>query len=304
MKIKSIAPWFGGKRKLAPEIVRQLGPHTSYFEPFCGSMAVLFEKPPSRAETVCDLHGDLVNLARVVQRPDESARLHDLLDRTLFCDGLLWDAEEVFRLQPVIEEPEGITRAVDRIQRAYWFFLVSWMGRNGVSGTKRLDYQLAVRWTSGGGSPTIRWRNAIDSLSAWHRRLTNVVILCRDGFTVLERAADEPTTVLYVDPPYHLASRGQQADGKKEVKRSARYLHDWNNDEQHERLAGLLRRFQKARVVLSYYDDPLIRRLYEGWSFIEHTRAKNLAGANQRDRRRDSVAPELLIINRDPVEAS
>ena len=67
MKIKAIAPWFGGKRTMAPDIVAQLGKHTQYFEPFCGSMAVLFGKPRSMHETVNDLHGDLINLALVLQ---------------------------------------------------------------------------------------------------------------------------------------------------------------------------------------------------------------------------------------------
>ena len=45
MKIKAIAPWFGGKRTMAPDIVEQLGPHTQYFEPFCGSMDVYRQVP-------------------------------------------------------------------------------------------------------------------------------------------------------------------------------------------------------------------------------------------------------------------
>lgn len=32
MKIKAIAPWFGGKRNLAPQIVRLLGRHRAYWE--------------------------------------------------------------------------------------------------------------------------------------------------------------------------------------------------------------------------------------------------------------------------------
>jgi len=52
MKIGALAPWFGGKRSMAADIVRELGPHTQYFEPFCGSMAVLMAKPPAQKETV------------------------------------------------------------------------------------------------------------------------------------------------------------------------------------------------------------------------------------------------------------
>jgi len=43
--ITALAPWFGSKRNLAPEIVRELRRHSCYWEPFCGSMAVLLAKP-------------------------------------------------------------------------------------------------------------------------------------------------------------------------------------------------------------------------------------------------------------------
>ena len=62
-KIGAIAPWFGSKRSMAPIIVSELGPHSAYWEPFCGSMAVLMAKPPCIMETVNDLHADLINLA-------------------------------------------------------------------------------------------------------------------------------------------------------------------------------------------------------------------------------------------------
>ena len=73
--IGALVPYFGAKRTLAPAIVEELGPHVAYWEICCGSMAVLFAKEPSRTEVVNDLHGDLVNLARVVQHPPE-ARTH------------------------------------------------------------------------------------------------------------------------------------------------------------------------------------------------------------------------------------
>lgn len=47
MKITALAPWYGSKRTLAPRIVEQLGEHRAYWEPFCGSCAVLFAKPVS-----------------------------------------------------------------------------------------------------------------------------------------------------------------------------------------------------------------------------------------------------------------
>src|SRR5262249_40820765 len=88
MKITALAPWFGSKRTLAPRIVETLGPHKAYWEPFCGSMAVLLAKEPATMETVNDLHGDLINLARVVQSEPSAVELYGRLARTFMGEKL------------------------------------------------------------------------------------------------------------------------------------------------------------------------------------------------------------------------
>src|SRR5688572_31765712 len=130
MTIGAIAPWFGSKRTLAPRIVKALGPHQAYWEPFCGSMAVLLAKPLATMETVNDLHGDLINLARVVQDERTASELYARLARTLMSEALFkaevaaWWANG---RSPAPETPD--------LDRAYRFFVCSWMGMNGVAGT-------------------------------------------------------------------------------------------------------------------------------------------------------------------------
>jgi DNA adenine methylase len=285
MKIGAIAPWFGGKRTLAPAIAEELGKHTQYFEPFCGSMAVLFAKPPAKQETVNDLHGDLINLARVLADPNKAVALYERLQRTLVCESLLKDAAEALGGGSYHPELVGIS-----VDRAYWYFLASWMARNGLAGMDRIEFQVAVRWTAGGGSPAIRWRSATESIPAWHRRLTNVVILGRDAFDIIPRFEDAEHTAIYCDPPYAGQSR---SDGN--------YLHDFSHEspmfgDDHKRLADVLRTFQRARIVVSYYDCPHVRKLYAGWTFTDHARGKNLHSQNGRGSRK-AEAPEVLIIN-------
>lgn len=312
MKIKAIAPWFGGKRTLAPRIAAELGKHTQYFEPFCGSMAVLFAKEQSQKETVCDLHGDLVNLSRVLATDWSAEKLYERLQATLFSEGLLEDAKALLES----DSPDGtVDMYCDNppyeiggysihgwmIERAYWFFLASWMGRNGTAGTERLDYQIAVRWTKNGGSPTVRFRNAVDSLPAWHQRLRNVVILKRDAFEILDRFEDVRETVVYADPPYPAETRnnlgGKNGGG-------GRYLHEFHHggtdlfagEDDHARLASILRGYRKARIVVSSYDCERIRQLYTGWTFVDCTMNKQLHAQNGRGARKKE-APEVLIIN-------
>jgi len=145
-KIKAIAPWFGGKRTLAPTIVEELGPHRSYWEPFCGSMAVLLAKPKSSHEHVNDLHRELVNLARVIADDDLGPKLYRRLRRTLL-------SEDMYR--QLVSEPTP----EDALDQAYRYFVISWFGRNGVSGTPSYNSTaFAVRWTPGGGHGVILCR--------------------------------------------------------------------------------------------------------------------------------------------------
>ncbi len=277
-KIGAIAPWYGGKRTLAPVIVAELGEHKSYWEPACGGMAVLFAKAPSSHETVNDLHGDLTNLAYVVQSA-AAGELYDRLQRTLMCEALVLEAKKRIADPHDVEPPD--------VDRAYWYFLISWAGRNGVSGTQRHNYQMAVRWTSGGGSGAIRFRSAVDSLPWWHHRLQSVEILCRDLFKVLPRIADQDGTAIYLDPPYF-------RDGKSRTGTQG-YLSDFGAGD-HTSLAAAASRFKRARVVVSYYDHPSLDELYPGWTKRRVYRNKNLHVQNRRDAQ-PTVAPEVLLIN-------
>lgn len=64
----------GAKWGMAKEIVALMPPHRSYLEPFFGSGAVLFNKPPSAIETVNDIDGDIVNFFTILREyPTELA---------------------------------------------------------------------------------------------------------------------------------------------------------------------------------------------------------------------------------------
>jgi DNA adenine methylase len=250
-------------------------------------MAILFAKDPSSMETVGDLHGDLTNLAWVIQDAAAAPQLYDRLLRTLYSDQLFHAAKD--RLSKS-ETPE-INGAIppEAIDRAYDYFFISWAGRNGVSGTARINYQQSIRWTSKGGSGPTRFRGAVESIPSWHERLRNVAILRKDAFVILEKIEDEKGTALYIDPPYLLDTRSGDQHG------SSRYVHDFTNED-HIRLAQLLLRFQRARVLVSYYASPQLEQLYPGWEQLDCSRQKHLHVQNKRGQGRQE-APEVLLVN-------
>jgi DNA adenine methylase len=281
MKITALAPWFGSKRTLAPEIVRELGPHQTYWEPFCGSMAVLLSKPACRMETVNDLHGDLINLARVVKDDRAGSLLYRRLRRTIMHEDMLRDAWAALAGSAKAD-------AVD-VDRAYAFFIVAWCGRNGTVGTTNnlRTSTLCVRWTNTGGAAATRFGGAVESIPQWRRRLRKVLILNRNAFDVLERIGDEDGASIYCDPPY--------------LVKDAEYEHEFNDGfmaqaNDHERLAAALGRFKRARVVVSYYEHPALAQLYPGWQRRLILVNKNLATAGGRGTK-GRTAPEVLLIN-------
>lgn len=285
MKVTALAPWFGSKRILAPEIVRQLGPHRAYWEPFCGSMAVLLAKPACSFETVNDLHEDLTNLAWVVAHERWGPWLYRRLRRTLFAETTFAVAGRDLESLPLADSPNTIHEPSAR--RAYCWFVLCWMGRSGVIGTAGGNNVFTIRWTPSGGNQATRFAAAVESIPAWRQRLRKVTILRRDGFALIERITDEPGIAVYCDPPYLTVTRS--------VNGSARYLFDFEEAD-HERLAVLLRRFRKTRVVVSYYDDPQLGDLYPGWLKLDRSRNKHLAT----QARRGSIAvtaPEVLLVN-------
>ncbi|WP_162271916.1 DNA adenine methylase [Gemmata sp. SH-PL17] len=273
MGITALAPWYGSKRTLADRIIHHVGPHSAYWEPFCGSMAVLFAKEPSRQETVNDLHGDLINLARIVADPKLAPELEWRLRRTLVHEGLY--RETIAWLKNPEADREGV-------ERAYRYFVRSWMGMNGVAGTA-VRCNFARRFTSNGGCPAVRFASAVDSLPWWHQRLRHVAIYQGDAIDLCEKIEDKEGTAIYLDPPY--------------LEKSDEYVHDFA-DPDHLRLATTLRRFTKTRCVVSYYDHPKLVELYPGWHKIDLHINRAMANAN---RAKTSLAPEVLLVNQAPI---
>lgn len=303
--IGALSPYFGGKRAMAGAIVRQvLGPDgrapAFFCEPFCGSMAVSLAMPEVATHVVNDLHADLVNFARVLASPmaPELVRQceHTLCSETLYHEaaavlpvcrrGALWPEND-------LDFPEDDAASQERTRVLSWawaFFVTSWLGPNGMAGTDHAA-RFCVRWGPGGGDPATRLRSAAASLPAFVEKLRRFTITSRDAFAVLGSVQDKPGVAMYVDPPY-----------TRETRVAGAYRHDFGDhggatllgaEDDHDRLAAALRRFEHARVVVSYEDCPRVRELYAGWSFVECTQHKNTGNAGGGS----SAAPEVLIVN-------
>lgn len=281
--ITRIAPWFGSKSRLAPRIVEEIGQHKAYAELFCGSCAVLLAKPEASMEIANDLYGSVINLARVLAS-EHHATLKERASRLLMHEQLFVEFKAKCRdsEHAVAESSDAVTD--EHVDAAIAFFVRSWMGRNGAAGTHESNATMARRFTSNGGSGGLRWHQAVQSIDAWHERLKRVQWSQMGAIEMAERIDDSDAWAIYADPPY--------------LKKGTKYIHDFA-PEDHERLAAALDAKRNARVLVSYYDDPLLDELYppSRWTKVPMPIAKGLTNQGMRDEQGAVLAPEVLLIN-------
>ncbi|MDL2318194.1 DNA adenine methylase [Eubacteriales bacterium OttesenSCG-928-A19] len=264
--MKPILKYPGAKWRLAPWIIEHMPPHIGYLEPFFGSGAVLFNKPPSRVETINDLDGAVVRFFKVCrEQPDDLARAVALTP---------WSRQEYLA--------SGFDDAgsLDDVEFARQFMIRCWMGFGARVGAKT-----GFRFSSG-STP----RYGPENPKLWHRlpaciaevgtRLLDVQIENREATEIIE-LYDGPDLLIYADPPYVTGTRTLNGD---------QYRHEMT-DTDHEQLLTTLNSC-KAMVLLSGYDCELYRDMLTGWH-LETTQARA---------ERAAIRTECLWINPAAME--
>ncbi|MCE8015898.1 DNA adenine methylase [Halomonas sp. MCCC 1A17488] len=249
MQSKPILPWMGGKRRLAKQIIPLFQEHTAYVEPFCGGAAVFFMKSPSQVEVINDVHGELVNLYRVVKHhPDELVRQ--------FRWGLV--SREEYLTQRQID-PRHLTD----IQRAARFFYLQKLAFGGKVAGQTFG-------TSATSPPRLNLMRIEEDLSTAHLRLARTVVEHLDWAECMRRY-DRPGTLFYLDPPYW---------------GTAGYGNDFGLEQYH--LMASLAREAKGQVVISVNDVPEMCEAFEGLT-IHTTSIRYTVGREATDQRGELI---------------
>lgn len=264
MTLKAPFSYFGGKSRIADQIVAALPPHRGYVEPFAGSCAVLFAKPRARIETVNDLDRELVTFWRVLRdRSDELIRACALTPHSR-------DEYEASKDRPVdLDELE--------IARRVWVKLSQ--GRTGT--LKKTGWKHYVDPHGSSISMASYLEAYVDRMAVVAERLAGVGLEARPALELIAAYGQHADNCLYVDPPYLGTTRS-----------GTNYAHEMHQPGDHVALAEALHEC-KSSVVLSGYDSPLYEELYAGWHV---TRIDTFSGQGNTH----SGRTEVLWSNRVP----
>jgi len=244
--------YYGGKARLAPWICSLLPPHRTYVEPFCGSAAVLFAKPPSPTEVLNDLDGAVLNFFAVLR--DQPGELARALRLTPYARG------EYEQLASRYDDPEP--SEVERARR--WFVRVNQSishlaGRGRPSGW-------AAAFNTNGADHAHKFAALADRLEACAARLRRVHLEQRPAVEVIAKYAKPgAAATVYCDPPYLAAVRSPRTK-----RPGLDYACEYSTEAEHRALAEVLHA-TPAAVLLSGYPSALYEELYAGWWRAERT---------------------------------
>lgn len=226
----------GAKWGMAKEIVALMPPHRSYLEPFFGSGAVLFNKPPSAIETVNDIDGDIVNFFTVLR--EEPDRLAEAISLTPYAREVFNEAHE--------------NRGSSSFDRAYRFAIRSKMG-HGFKTYQKTGFKIDV-YARERSYCVGQWNMLPRRVIEAAKRLKDVQIENQPALNLI-RKFNHDNVLIYADPPYLLDTRG----GKQ-------YRHEMTEQDHLDLLEALLQ--HKGTVILSGYPHEMYDRELKGWNKI------------------------------------
>ena len=222
---------------MAKEIVSIMPSHRSYLEPFFGSGAVLFNKPPSAIETVNDIDGDITNFFKVLR--DRSTDLIEAISLTPYSREAFDDAHE--------------NRGTDDFDRAYRFAIRSRMG-HGFKTYQKTGFKIDV-YARGRSYCVGAWNKMPQQLAEAAARLKSVQIENRPALDLIKKF-NYDNVLIYADPPYLLNTRS----GKQ-------YRCEMSEQDHVDLLAVLAR--HKGKIILSGYPSEMYDRELRGWQKIQ-----------------------------------
>lgn len=254
--MKSPLKWYGGKTRLARQLLPLIPEHKTYVEVFGGSAALLFAKDVSKLDVINDLNSGLVNFYRVLRNPERSIRLKYLLDLTPLSREEFLFCRDTWR------------NCDDEVEKAYRWFV---MMRQSYGGVGKTIGNSITDGTKGSGSATRGFLSSIDRFPEIHQRLRGVQIENLD-FRLLIEKYDRPTTFFYLDPPYVHSTR----KSKKE------YDHEMSNED-HVDLVEILLNI-KGKALLSGYAHPIYDKLERaGWKRHNFDTTASITNGKQSD---------------------
>lgn len=271
--IKPFVGWAGGKSQLLPEIeteIKRAGQFDTYYEPFVGGGAVLFDLLPQKA-VINDYNEELINAYRTIR--------DDLPNLLIELSKLHNSKEDFYNIRAWDREPDYAN--LSKAKKAARFIYLIKTCFNSLYRVNRKGFFN----TPYGRKRTIQIVDQ-DNLTAISQYLNNNEIAITSGDFAKVLTQVKPNSLVYLDPPYVPLTATASFTSYTSV--------GFNKSDQ-ECLAQSCQHLDRigAKFIASNSDTELVHELYQQFN-IRTVYAKRNINAN--GKKRGAVA-EVLITN-------
>lgn len=270
-----VVKWVGGKRQLLPEIKKYFpNQFNTYFEPFVGGGAVLFELQPKKA-IVNDINKELINLYSVIQN-----NVEELITKLSDTDRYSNTSECYYRIRELDRAPKKYNEmtGVDRAARILYLNKTCYNGLYRVNSVGEFNSPFGSY-----KNPNIVNEITLRAVNKYFNE-ANIRFMNGDFEGAVKSA--KKGDFIYFDPPYVPISKTSNFTGYNES--------GFGKNEQ-IRLKTLCDSLDKKGVkfLLSNSDCEFIKELYKDYNTIT-IKAKRSINSNGHNR---GTVSEVLIKN-------
>lgn len=269
--VAPVLKWVGGKRQLMPEIKKYIPKFTTYYEPFVGGGAVLFELQPTKA-VINDVNDELINLYNVIKN-DVDGLINELKKHE--------NTSEYFYLIRELDRDKNTYDVLSDVQKAS---RILYLNKTCFNGLFRVNSAGEFNTPFGNyKNPNIINEVTIKAVSKYFNE--SQIIFKNTDFEDSLKGIRKGSFV-YFDPPYDPVSNSSNFTGY------SKGGFDWNEQLRLKDLCDKLDR-QGVKFLLSNSATQRIKDLYSGYRY-ETIQAKRSINS-QADKRGD--IDEVLIRN-------
>ena len=275
MSMSPVVKWAGGKRQIIEKIKAALpGQFNSYYEPFVGGGAVLFELAPKNA-VINDVNQELLAIYKCLQDRELFELMVEELDKheanhseDYYLEVRSWDRNPRFELEPIWK----------RAARAIYLNKACFNGLYRVNAKGYFNVPSAKK-------EKVKTYDA-QNLEEIYKYFSNENVQILSGDFVEACRTARAGDFVYFDPPYDVP------EDKGSFTAYSKF--DFTKDDQ-IRLANCFKKLSEKGVkcMLSNHNTPFINELYEGFNIQVITARRNI---NSKGDARGAVE-EVIITN-------
>lgn len=277
-KNKLVVPvlkWVGGKRQLLSEIKKYIPKYTTYYEPFVGGGAVLFELQPNKA-VINDMNSELINVYNVIKN-----NIDELIEELSIEKKYINTSECFYNIRELDRNPKQYNKLMG-IQKAA---RILYLNKTCYNGLYRVNSMGAFNSPFGNyKNPNIINAITLRAVSKYFND-SDITFLTGD----FEKAVNgiKKGSFVYFDPPYVPISKTSNFTG---------YNENGFGESEQRRLKKLCDTLSKkgVNILVSNSDCEFIRDLYNNYDIIE-IKAKRFINCNSDGR---GEVSDVLIRNK------